>query len=519
MLPDVGMPQGAQVMNALVRASGILATEAGKHFQRKIAEDTVQQQSRAMRNLEPSDDATVAGYRAHSIIGLQNNVLSLSKEVEAEAATFTGTDDEWDEYLGSSFGAMHDNFLLEHPHLEGDVNALSAMNALFGEQLPKLGVARISGKLEQEHLKRQKAFQDNILLRLEGLDGANLTTAANAIMDDGAATLKLTMQEREAMLGQAAINAAKDGDLRLINYTKVFTGNQEASMFERVAGLQDAERAALKLNETRGIAEIAEMKDVNSADLRSGVINAEAFYQNAETIGGYTLAGARSEVARINQIRAEQQRLQLAKEFAGPVTPLDSKTSEGVIQLMQQDMFQAIEDRTKDVTPEQHAAIVQEEKRKMYKQISDKHIHNKQWQDMFDMLPNINPDQLRDAEKLPDNIREAIDLYRALPVGSQRDHDTEKTATLFANYEAFRQQGEGETQAFLAAQRSANNPIPIDAPMRKKAIEAAIEAAEDFSTSAWWSKLLGAPKDLPDWNKARIARQFQVATLANIGAG
>ena len=526
-LPDVGAPQGAQIMGALVRASGILATEAGNRFQKKIAEDTVKQQSLAIRNLEPSDDATVAGYRAHSIIGMQNIVLSGSKEIEAEAATFTGTDDAWDEYMGSRFGEMHDNFLLEHPSLEGDIPALSAMNAIFGEQLPKLGMARISGKLEQEHTKRQQKFQDSILLRLDGLEGEELTLSADAIMDDGATTLKLTMQEREAMLGQAAINAAKGGDLRLIEYTKLFTGNQEASMFERVAGLQDAERQALSLNKTRNVAAIAEAKAINSADLTSGVIDAQGFYENGETINqrlgnAYTPDGMRAEVARVNKIRVEQQEIADWAENASPMNPVPPDKVKPVVSRIRDSYNKEAQEALAampDMPPEEKAQILRTAKRRADAELESKGLIDAVEREKFSNFLTVDTNtEAFTKDQLPPEIQSSLDDFYDKSDGGQIDYSNPKVMAFAKNNRIFLSMGKTPTQAFKRAVQSVNNPVTPHTDVVKEAEKLAIKAADTFTQHNFFMNVLGV-KDAPDWLRDRLRIDMTNMAKVNLTSG
>jgi len=231
------------IFNTLLQASGQVMDAAGQEFTRKIEEDKTLQTYRFYKGMEPSDEATVAGYRAHAVLGVQNSVLEQTATLKKEAETFTGTDEEWEERVRVSQKATVDSVFASHQHLKEDPETLKAITTIYGEQVPQIAAARVGAKLAQEHEKRITGLYDNILLRADGLPPEEQFKVLESTMSDASDAMQLGKKDREKVLMTLAAEKAKQGDLTFIEYTKQYKGGASTSLFDRTAALQEAERS------------------------------------------------------------------------------------------------------------------------------------------------------------------------------------------------------------------------------------------------------------------------------------
>lgn len=230
------------IFNTLLQASGQTMDAVGKEATRKMEEDKTLQTMRFYQGMAPTDDATVAGYRAHAVLGMQNSVLTQTARLKKEAETFTGTDEEWEDKVRDSHRSIVDTAFASHPDLKQDPDTLKAITTIYGEQVPQIAAARIGAKLSMDHEKRLTDLADNIRLRSDGLKPDEMVATLNGVMTDASDAMQLSVKDREKVLTTLAIEKAKQGDLTYLNYTKQYKGNASTSLFDRDATLQAAEK-------------------------------------------------------------------------------------------------------------------------------------------------------------------------------------------------------------------------------------------------------------------------------------
>lgn len=274
-LGSTGTPEN--ILATLVEAAGHVGTAAGTYMQQKVDEDKTVQAMRFYEGMAPSDEATTAGYRTHAILGMSNKVLDSTARLKNEAATFTGTDQEWEQKVRDTQTADHNSLLEQYPHLNNDPLANKAIVTMYGEQVPTIAAARISAKLNQEHQARLTTFRDHIRVRVDGLSTDEAHSVLSGVMDD-TDTLQLTKGEREKELVALAVEKSEAGDLSIINFTKQYTGGAKTSLFDRSHALQKAEVSGNKVYWLQHQDKIAADKQWLQDKLDNGEITKDQFF-------------------------------------------------------------------------------------------------------------------------------------------------------------------------------------------------------------------------------------------------
>ena len=275
----VGTPEN--ILGALAEAAGHIGTAAGTYMQQKVDEDKTVQAMRFYEGMAPSDDTTTAGYRTHAVLAMSNKVLDSTAILKKEAASFTGTDEEWQGRVRAAQTADHNAIMEKYPSLKHDPLASKSIVAMYGEQVPSIAATRISAKLAQEHEQRLNTFRDHIRVRVDGLKPEEADKVLMGVMDDSD-TLQLTKGEREKELSSLAIERAEGGDLSMIEFTKRYNGGQKTSLWERSHAIQRAEESGKKVYWMKRQDEIATKKVALQERLNKGELTRDEFFAQAQ---------------------------------------------------------------------------------------------------------------------------------------------------------------------------------------------------------------------------------------------
>lgn len=524
-----GSNYGLTVLNSLTKAAGAVADYRVTEEKKEREADIVRQRNKAVMGERPTDDATQSGYVAHSVVTIQNNALRLRRQLEEDSKSFSGSDDEWAEYTRSRFKEMQDTVLAEYPTALGEdekTTQLSAITDIFSEQLPYLSDVRISDSLEQEQIKRVTAFQDNILLKSADLDGDSLAKAMSSVMTENRLALKLTEQEAEKVLVSAAVDAANQGDSRLIEFTKNYTGSGKSPLYKRYGELQQAAKVAGKVWASENQGSLAIAKDELNSSFMSGTMSWSDYTKAAEQLNKTTgnTAYTDSELLSAKQSRASKTATAVdvseylkSDKILGLVVG-DNKMRQKIVEAKTEALLMAGQARLR----QEGNLNNQEEVNKVLKGIafekakwlSSKQLVDDDWKNIFEVLPQFNLANQEPDASTPDEFNKALNLWYTLDEGSRLAHTTPKTAALMQNFDIFRQQGMTSIQALQNAQKSVNNPQKFTGKQLIEISDSAISVADDLTSGSilpWDSA--------PDWYRERVRRMLSDATLANMQAG
>lgn len=527
---------GRSLVDSLSKAAGIAGNQIGYELEQKRQDDIVRQQNRALLNQQPTDDATQAGYVAHGVVGLQNNAMALTKRLQKDAMTFTGTDEEWTEKVVDARRQLQEETFAKYPALEDEDNRtdmLAAATNIWNEQSLTLTQARVLGKLDQEQKARMNTFSDNLITKTEGLEGAALGESITSLMTTNREALQLTEDEAEGALLQAALTDAASGDGRLVEFAKSYKGGRDSTLFERSAKLQKAEvqykqrlasenqgylartktdlfdgylggeltwreltDSADKLNEKFGGRAVTDEQLMSLRNRRQGKVSEDTDVSlaldaaNNSRFEGYTPAGVKYTDPKL------QQKVIAAKEAA-----LEQTAANTLAQI-------------ENPTPQQIATVKADAERELALFINSSQFVHEGWASQFEAIPNYNLEGIDAEGDLPAGAAEVIRRWDEMPEGSRLDHTKPKTAAFFSNFETFRSQGMSDVQAMAAAQKASRNPAIIDATTRSSIASEAASLAEDLTEVGFFGIT-----EAPAWYQDRLSLQLNSMIKANMDAG
>lgn len=209
----VGTPEN--ILGTLLEAAGHVGTAAGTYMQKVVEEDVTKQRLLAASNaLTPSDDATVAGYRAFGVVTQDNVVNTSTAELINEAKTFEGTQDEWNSKVAARQTSDHEALLTRFPQLSKDPLALQSLSNMYGEKIHTITANFIASKLDREHVNRIQAFEEHV--------GSNNAPISDLL--ETAKTLGLKGKEGMTAIANRAVAAAETGDLTRMNELEAHMG-------------------------------------------------------------------------------------------------------------------------------------------------------------------------------------------------------------------------------------------------------------------------------------------------------
>lgn len=275
----VGTPEN--IMNTLLEAAGHVGTAAGTYMQRQVEEDVTKQSSNFYQGMQPSDDTTTAGYRAHAVLAMSNATLLSTARLKNEALTWNGTDAEWDAHVAASQTTDRTALDEKYPALKSDPLAGKAIVAMYGEQVPAIAASRIGAKLAQEHEARLLTLRDSIRVRADGLKPEDQYKVYDAAYEHGPA-LQFNTKDVDKEVSAFAIERAEAGDLSVMEYTKIPRDGHTSSLFDRSNALQKAEVAGKKVFEMQNQDVIAKEK----LNLQERLLNGEMTEQEFMTEAG-----------------------------------------------------------------------------------------------------------------------------------------------------------------------------------------------------------------------------------------
>lgn len=520
---------GLNVLNSLTKAAGSYADFKVTEEKMDREADIVKQRNQAVMTKRPTDDSTQAGYVAHSIVNMQNKSIKLRDKFKQDSKTFSGSDEEWTNHLVSGFQSLQDEVLAEYPPVLGEADKtsqLSAITDMFSEHLNYLSDVRVSDSLEQEQIKRVTAFQDNILLKSADLDGDSLAKAMTSVMNENRLALKLTEQEAEKVLVSAAVDAANQGDSRLIEFTKNYSGSGKSPLYKRYGELQQAAKVAGKVWAAENQGSLAVAKDELNSSFMSGTMSWSEYTKAAEQLNKTTgnTAYTDSELLSAKQSRASKTATAVdvseylkSDKILGLVVG-DNKMRQKIVEAKTESLGligQAwLRQSGKEGDPEAAAIVAKRLNVEKAKWLSNNQLVDEDWKNIFEVLPQFNLANQEPDASTPDEFNKALDLWYTLDDGSRLAHTTPKTAALMQNFDIFRQQGMTSIQALQNAQKSVNNPQKFTGKQLTEISDSAIDVADDLTSGSilpWDSA--------PDWYRERVRRMLSDATLANMQAG
>jgi hypothetical protein len=211
---------------------------------KKIETDKIIQTGRAVAGARPTDDATVAGYRAHAAVALKSQMLGAQSRLNALAKD--GLDDEqWEEAVQAEYTQVDQYLLDNYSNYNTDKDMQKLLPLAFREAMPQITATREADKIEREEISRINDASDALinLTSLAKKNGQALTT--DVIVNQLDMNIKgqqFTSLQKDKIFTNAILTTK---DPSLIEASKSWKGDRKSSLYSRTGSIQELEK---KLN-------------------------------------------------------------------------------------------------------------------------------------------------------------------------------------------------------------------------------------------------------------------------------
>lgn len=320
------------VVEGLINFAGAASDAYKAKLDKKIQEDRIIQTQQAVLGLNPTSEATEAGYEAHMAVGVKNEQIKAQTKLN-ELAKGTYTDEEWEQVIRDTYAESDANMAARYADYGSRSDTQKLMAIAMAEMMPQITAEREAAKLGQEIEGRITTEQDIIINSLQaGQDPTFLLQQ----FETRVSALKLTQSQKEGILTQVALQSEHPGAIEM---TKGFKGDRETTLFERTGLLQAKEQELQKANAAKTSAalslEVSQFQD----SFINGQITAEEAVRvidrrNKETGGAFMSKGA--STALFNKASAEKaKRVVLARNIEavskGPAHNLTDKEKKAAL--------------------------------------------------------------------------------------------------------------------------------------------------------------------------------------------
>jgi hypothetical protein len=476
--------QGLEIVDSLLRfaevGGGIYKTKISD----KIAEDKVVQAALADANLAPSDDATVAGYRAHAAVMLQDRVFKDQLELN-KLAKENLSQEEWDTIVREKYQGTVKYLKDNYSTYDDDKEMQRLVPLSFREMMPQVRQVRKAEHLKQVTEKGKNSVTDYLINQAKFMQEEGVSLPPEQLsntFDFRLKALKLTSKEKDDVIEQAILTSKSPA---LLEAAKKWTGDRKASLFDRSAKLQTLEK---KLKNEKLSTNAVAMATKLTA-IKQGIITGEITMSdglgmldkmNKETDGSAASKGFISSIWTdyYNARAAEAELTRDKAAFTDPNSIADgsmsSKRKKAAIRSIYQDEMDRIDEAVKDLPEDQkyqQAAVL---KKQAQARVADMAVKNNETVTPFvNALHNLATSNIafraeKDESGLPvlgNTEKEGIALIEAMSPIALIQHLEDlggrgKEARVIRDFLAYRDRGLTEPQALAQAQANFRN-LPI----------------------------------------------------------
>ncbi len=497
--------QGLQIVDALVSfaevGGGLYSTEMSK----KIAEDKIVQSALASAGAAPTDDATVAGYRAHAAVMMQDQVMRHQLELN-ELAKMDLTDEQWDEQLRNRYREVDEYIGKNYTTYDKDKEMQKLLPLAFREMMPQLNAARQSEQLKTIIDKGKNSIIDYFVNQDKLMKENGVAVTPETISNSFTAkfkALRLTSKEQDDVV-EEIISTTRSPEM--LEAAKIWKGDRKSSLFDRSAKLQTLEKKMI--NETLSTEAVALTTKLMA--IKEGIVGGQILIQdgmamldkmNKDTNGEAASAGFISGIwTDFYKARAAEAELTRAKQILSDPNNIDpgdlkDNTKKAAYRSIYQDELDKSEEAVKDLPEGQRQSQLAVLKKQAQSRVSDMAVRNGDTIVPFvNILHNLATSNIAfRAEKddkgqptLGNTETEGIGLIEAMsPIALVQHLDAleghGKEARVIRDFMAYRDRGMTDPQALAQAQANFRN-LPIASA---KQINAGVAEVRDKLEFLW----------------------------------
>lgn len=270
---QAGPDAGRMIVDSLVNFAGVAGDIYVTETNKKIEADKIVQTARASRGAVPTNDATMAGKRAHSAVAIKSKMLKRQADL-SDLAKKDLTDDQWNSFLSDAYADVDKEMMSEYEDYSTDADMQKIAALTFREMTPQLEAVRAGYQKEREIQGRQNEVADT-MISMANLDKKNgMQTPPDVYVqavDRMFGPLQLTQAQKEDAIVDAALRTQSPS---LIAMTKEWKGKRKTSIYDRNGKIQALDKK-LKENALINMGtdfEIAQMSMTN--DFMAGKMTA-----------------------------------------------------------------------------------------------------------------------------------------------------------------------------------------------------------------------------------------------------
>lgn len=239
-----GGNEGQYIVKALVGFAGVAGEQYAAKLDKKIQADEIVQTAKFLKGESPTEDATVAGARAHAALAIQNKVTKFQIQMGDVLKNNDVSDEDYDKMVKEGFVGMDRELLAEYPSYASDIDMQKLLPLSMREAVPRIAQQREIEKISRMEKDGIAQGTDSIILavRQGAFSDDKMIPGAVALIEGKMAALKLAPEQQEkAWL--AALSGTKDEGL--LKSTRIVKAGRETTLYERVGGIQEMEKAKL----------------------------------------------------------------------------------------------------------------------------------------------------------------------------------------------------------------------------------------------------------------------------------
>lgn len=497
--------QGLQIVDALVNfaevGGGIYSTEMSK----KIAEDKIVQSALASAGAAPTDDATVAGYRAHAAVMMQDQVMRHQLELN-ELAKQDLTDEEWDEQLRTRYRDVDEYIGKNYTTYDKDKEMQKLLPIAFREMMPQVNATRASEQLKRTIEKGKNStidyFVNQAKLMKENGVGIPPEVLANSFNAKFKA-LKLTSKERDDVVEQIVLTTKSP---EMLEAAKVWKGDRKASLFDRSGRLQQLEKKLI--NEALSTEAVAMTTKLMA--IKQGIISGEILINdgmamldkmnkatNGEAVSSGFISGIWTDYYKARAAEAELTRTKEILSNPDAIDPgdLKDKTKKAAYRSIYEDELDKAAEAIKSLPEGERQMQFAVLKKQSQSRVADMAVRNNDTVVPFvNILHNLATSNVafradKDESGKPilgNTEKEGIGLIEAMsPIALVQHLDAlqghGKEARVIRDFMAYRDRGMTDPQALAQAQANFRNPVVASA----KKIKSGVDEVRDNLEFLW----------------------------------
>ena len=497
--------QGMMIVDSLLNFAEVGGKIYDTQMSKKIAEDKVVQSALASAGAGPSDDATVAGYRAHAAVIMQDRVMKHQLELN-ELAKKDMTDEEWDAEIRKRYRETDSYIQQNYSTYDKDKEMQKLLPLAFREMMPQVNAVRQSEQLKTMVDKGKDSVVDYLIQQSKLMRENGVAIPADQLsktFDMKFKALKLTSKEKDDVIEEAIMSSRSP---ELLEAAKVWKGDRKASLFDRSAKLQTLEKKMV--NEALSTEAVALTTKLMA--IKEGIVGGQILIQdgmamldkmNKDTNGEAASAGFISGIwTDFYNARAAEAELTRAKQILSDPNNIDpgdlkDKTKKAAYRSIYQDELDKSEEAVKELPEGQRQLQLAVLKKQAQSRVSDMAVRNGDTIVPFvNILHNLATSNIAfRAEKddkgqpiLGNTETEGIGLIEAMsPIALVQHLDAleghGKEARVIRDFMAYRDRGMTDPQALAQAQANFRN-LPIASA---KQINAGVAEVRDKLEFLW----------------------------------